>query len=72
MAFVLPMNPLTKKENLEYSPDWPSERWAHTRLYGEKANQKLWKYLLSELKTEFGINKEENREGEKRVDKLKF
>jgi ferredoxin len=56
VAFVLPMNKLTKKENLEYSPDWPSERWAHTRLYGEKANQKLWKYLLSELKTEFGIN----------------
>ncbi len=55
VAFVLPMNPLTKKENLEYSPDWPSERWAHTRLYGEQANQKLWKYLLGELKREFGI-----------------
>jgi NAD-dependent dihydropyrimidine dehydrogenase PreA subunit len=55
VAFILPMNPLTKKENFEYSPDWPSERWAHTRLYGEEANVKLWKYLLSELKKEFGI-----------------
>ncbi len=55
VALILPMNELTKKENLEHSPDWPSERWAHTRLYGEKANQKLWKYLLSELKSEFGI-----------------
>ena len=55
VAFVLPMNELTKKENLEYSPDWPSERWAHTRLYGEAANQKLWNYLLSELKNEFGV-----------------
>ena len=56
VAFVLPMNPLTKKENFEYSQEWPSERWAHTRLYGERANQKLWKYLLSELKEEFGID----------------
>ena len=55
VAFILPMNPLTKKENLDYSRDWPSERWAHTRLYGEKANQKLWQYLLIELKDEFGI-----------------
>jgi ferredoxin len=56
VAFVLPMNKLTKKENLEYSPEWPSERWAHTRLYGEAANQKIWDYLLTELKEEFGIN----------------
>ena len=56
VAFVLPMNKLTKKENLEYSQEWPSERWAHTRLYGEAANQKIWKYILNELKEEFGIN----------------
>jgi epoxyqueuosine reductase QueG len=45
----------TKKENLEYSKDWPSERWAHSRLFGEKANSKLRLHLLSELKKE-GIN----------------
>jgi len=56
VAFILPMNPLTKKENLKYSPDWPSERWAHTRLYGERANQKLWRHILNELKSEFGID----------------
>ena len=55
VAFILPMNKLTKKENLEYSQEWPSERWAHTRLYGEKENQKLWLYLLNELKNEFGV-----------------
>lgn len=56
VAFILPMNPLTKKENLDYSPEWPSERWAHTRLYGEKSNQKLWSFILSELKSEFNID----------------
>lgn len=55
VAFILPAMKATKKENLEYSKDWPSERWAHTRLYGERANKKLWLHLLSELKKE-GIN----------------
>ena len=55
VAFILPAMKATKKENLEYSEDWPSERWAHTRLYGERANKKLWLHLLSELQKE-GIN----------------
>lgn len=55
VAFILPAMKTTKKENLGYSKDWPSERWAHTRLYGERANKKLWLHLLSELKKE-GIN----------------
>ncbi|TXT59834.1 MAG: Epoxyqueuosine reductase [Promethearchaeota archaeon] len=55
VAYILPINQITKKENYEYSKEWPSERWAHTRLYGEKANQKLQKYLLNELKREFGV-----------------
>jgi len=55
VAFVLPINEKTKKENYEYSKEMPSERWAHTRLYGEQSNQKLQKYLVQELKKE-GIN----------------
>jgi len=55
VAFILPINKITKKQNFEYSKEWPSERWAHTRLYGEEMNQKLQKFLLNELKGEFGI-----------------
>lgn len=55
VGFVLPINEKTKKENYEYSKSMPSERWAHTRLYGEQANQKLQKFLVQELKNE-GIN----------------
>jgi len=55
VAFILPINNRTKKENFEYSKEWPSERWAHIRLFGEEANIKLQKLLLSELNKE-GIN----------------
>ncbi|MFX0028014.1 MAG: 4Fe-4S binding protein [Candidatus Hermodarchaeota archaeon] len=55
VAFILPTNKITKQENYEYSPEWPGERWSHTRLYGEQSNQKLQKYLLSEIKKEFGV-----------------
>ena len=55
VAFILPQMEATKKENLEYSKEMPSERWAHARLFGEKANVKLRLHLLSELKKE-GIN----------------
>ncbi|TKJ19847.1 MAG: hypothetical protein CEE43_14025, partial [Promethearchaeota archaeon Loki_b32] len=33
----------------------PSERWAHTRLFGEQANMNIQKYLIEELK-KLGIN----------------
>ena len=56
VAFILPAMKETKNQNLEHSPDWPGERWAHTRLYGERANKKLWLHLLSELKKEEGID----------------
>lgn len=56
IAFILPTNKITKKDNYEHSPEWPGERWSHTRLYGEQSNQKLQKYLLSEVKREFGID----------------
>ncbi|MFX0082442.1 MAG: 4Fe-4S binding protein [Candidatus Hodarchaeota archaeon] len=55
VAFILPINEITKKQNFEYSEEWPSERWAHTRLYGVKTNQKLQKLLLNEIKIEFGV-----------------
>ncbi|MBY8992797.1 MAG: 4Fe-4S binding protein [Candidatus Lokiarchaeota archaeon] len=56
IAFILPTNKITKKENFEHSKEWPGERWSHTRLYGEQSNQKLQKYLLSEVKREFGVD----------------
>jgi ferredoxin len=49
VAFVLPINNKTKKQNFNYSKNMPSPRWAHTRLFGEQSNQKLQKYLVSEL-----------------------
>ncbi|MFX0082439.1 MAG: 4Fe-4S double cluster binding domain-containing protein [Candidatus Hodarchaeota archaeon] len=56
VAYILPTNNITKKENYDNSPEWPGERWSHTRLYGEQSNQKLQKYLLIEIKKEFGID----------------
>ncbi|MFX1478278.1 MAG: epoxyqueuosine reductase [Promethearchaeota archaeon] len=55
VAFILPINEITKKENSEYSKEMPSERWAYTRLFGEQVNQKLQKFLVNELKTQ-GLN----------------
>ena len=55
VAFILPTNIITKKENFEHSTEWPGERWSHTRLYGEQSNKKLQKFLLNEIKTEFGV-----------------
>jgi len=55
IAFILPINEITKNENSEYSKEMPSERWAHTRLFGEQANQKLQKFLVNELNKQ-GIN----------------
>ncbi len=52
VAFILSINEMTKKENFKYSKEMPAERWAHTRLFGEQSNQKLQKYLISELKKE--------------------
>ncbi len=55
IAFILPTSKITKIENYEHSPEWPGERWSHTRLYGEQSNQKLQKFLVSEVKREFGV-----------------
>ena len=55
VAFILPISEKTKQENFEYSKKMPSERWAHTRLFGEQSNQQLQKYLVKELKL-IGLN----------------
>jgi len=55
ITYILPMAEKTKKENLEYSNKWPSQRWAYTRLFGELCNKLLMGHLLNELKKE-GIN----------------
>lgn len=55
VAYILPINKNTKKENFEYSKDNPSERWANTRLFGEQANMKTQTHLIDELK-KLGIN----------------
>jgi len=55
VAYILPFNKETKKQNLEYSKEWPCERWAHSRLFGEAANEKLQKFLVDNLQNE-GVN----------------
>jgi epoxyqueuosine reductase QueG len=49
IAYILPINQITKNENFTYSKEIPSERWAHTRLFGEQANMAIQKYLIDEL-----------------------
>jgi epoxyqueuosine reductase QueG len=49
VAFILPITKETKQQNFKHSKEWPGERWAHTRLFGEKANEKLQAYLVKEL-----------------------
>lgn len=55
VAYILPFNKETKKQHFEYSKEWPCERWAHSRLFGEAANEKLQKFLVNELQNE-GVN----------------
>ncbi|HUX98017.1 MAG TPA: hypothetical protein VMV49_00560 [Candidatus Deferrimicrobium sp.] len=50
VAFILPINGTTKKQHAEYSKEYPSEKWANTRLFGEQANEKLQQHLVNELK----------------------
>ncbi|MFX0147925.1 MAG: hypothetical protein ACFE8E_09300 [Candidatus Hodarchaeota archaeon] len=55
VAYILPISQKTKIENFNYSKTMPSERWAHTRLFGEQANMTIQTYLIDELK-KLGIN----------------
>ena len=46
VSFVLPIDGATRRENSKMT-DAPSERWAHTRLFGEQFNRKLQQHLVS-------------------------
>ncbi len=48
ISYVLPISRETRKENSRMT-DRPSERWAHTRLFGEEFNQKLQAHIVSVL-----------------------
>ncbi len=49
VTYILPISQKTKIENFNYSKTMPSERWAHTRLFGEESNKKIQSFLVSEL-----------------------
>jgi len=48
ISYVLPISRRTRKENGRMK-DRPSERWAHTRLFGEQFNRKLQAHIVSVL-----------------------
>jgi ferredoxin len=48
ISYVLPISSETRKENSGMK-DRPSERWAHTRLFGEQFNRKVQAHLVSVL-----------------------
>jgi len=49
VAWILPHNPITKKDNAQQK-DIPSERWARSRIFGEGANVKLRDHMVEFLK----------------------
>jgi epoxyqueuosine reductase len=48
ISFVLPLSNQTRRENAR-SKDHPSERWSHTRLFGEECKRKLETHVVSLL-----------------------
>jgi ferredoxin len=48
VSFILPISNETRRENAKMK-DMPSERWAHTRLFGEQFNKKLQQHVVSVL-----------------------
>lgn len=48
ISFVLPISEATREENASMK-DGPSERWSHTRLFGEMFNKRLQRHLASML-----------------------
>jgi epoxyqueuosine reductase QueG len=48
ISFVLPISSRTRDQNAG-ARDRPSERWAHTRLFGEQFNRKLQAHVVSLL-----------------------
>ena len=51
ISYVLPISRKTRRENARMT-DRTSERWAHTRLFGEEFNQKLQGHIVSVLERE--------------------
>lgn len=51
ISFILPIIEATRKENASMT-DGPSERWSHTRLFGEAFNKRLQSHLVSFLEEE--------------------
>jgi epoxyqueuosine reductase len=48
ISFVLPISEATRRENASMKAG-PSERWSHTRLFGERFNKSLQRHLVSLL-----------------------
>jgi epoxyqueuosine reductase QueG len=48
ISYILPISKKTRKENARMK-NRPSERWAHTRLFGEEFNRKLEAHIVSIL-----------------------
>jgi hypothetical protein len=48
VSFILPISNETRRENAK-TKDAPSERWAHTRLFGEEFNRMLQQHLVTVL-----------------------
>ncbi len=51
VSYILPTSKKTREENANMK-EMPSERWAHTRLFGEEFNKKLQRHLVSLLEKE--------------------
>ena len=48
VSFILPITERTRQENAAMA-DWPSERWAHTRLLGEIFSQIMVREIVTSL-----------------------
>lgn len=48
ISWILPHNPLTRIDNRKKT-DYPSERWARGRIFGEKTNEALRKHVVDTL-----------------------
>jgi hypothetical protein len=50
VSWVLPHTSVTRQDSAR-EKEWPSERWARSRIFGEKANMKLRDHMVAFLKT---------------------
>ena len=51
VSWILPQTPATRSDNSKQT-QWPAERWARARIYGEEFNAKLRKYVADVLQKE--------------------